>query len=280
MTYTNKNELIAQLQSGGLYLKKELGQNFLINPEILVKIMNSAEIGKDDLVVEIGPGMGILTVELAKKAKRVISYEIDTKVYETLKPKLKGYDNVELINLDALKSTLPTSPYKLVANIPYYITSPILNHFLDNKDKTATRPQVIVLLVQKEVAEKVCSKDGNHNVLSLEVQVFGKPSIEGTVSAGNFFPPPKVDSAILKVKSYERPMIEDTNTFFKLIKAAFSQRRKTLSNSMKNQLGLERDVVQKILDEAGIDPQRRPQELSITEWNKMVTAYVNFTKPN
>jgi 16S rRNA (adenine1518-N6/adenine1519-N6)-dimethyltransferase len=293
MIYNNKQELLAMLKKNGLWLNKSLGQNFLINTHIIDQTLEAAEINDNDYIVEVGPGMGILTNELARRAKKVTTVEFDSSIIPTLENNIREHKNITIINMDALKLPLPADKYKLVANIPYYITSPLLNHFLNPAPAGADRPNIgadagapaetgrpeqrrpslIVLLVQKEVADKVCSTAGDHSVLSLEVQLFGKPHVENKVGRSSFFPEPKVDSAILKIKTYPEPLIEDTETFFRLIKAAFNQKRKTLNNSLKNGLRLTKEQIEEIFKNAGLDLAARPQSLEIEDWKKLVEEY-------
>lgn len=235
--------------------------------------MAEAAITPQDNIIEVGTGLAVLTEELAKNAGHITTIEYDAALIPILQNELKKYTNVELIQSDALTYSLPTKPYKLVANIPYYITSPLLNHFLRPVTKEQKRPSLIVLLVQKEVAEKICAKAGDHSILSLQVQIFGKPAIKGIVHRSSFFPQPKVDSAILKIELEKKPIIEDLETFFKLAKAAFSQKRKTIGNSLKNSLHLTSTVVASLLEKADIKPERRPQTLSLQEWQKLTTIY-------
>lgn len=279
MIYSNTRELLELLKRENLWAQKKLGQNFLVNPEALKNIIKAADLSKTDNVMEIGPGLGILTEQLALHAGSVTCIELDQAIIPVLKKNLgleaniPAHTNIEILHQDALKTELPTHHYKLVANIPYYITSPILNHFLQPQKPDQQRPSLIVLLVQKEVAQKVCAKDDDHSILSLEVQAFGKPSIVCNVGRNSFFPQPNVDSIVLKIETYPVPKISDIKMFFKLIKAAFSQKRKTLSNSLKTFIPENRGDLLKILDKAKVDPQRRPQSLTITEWQHLVEAF-------
>ncbi len=207
--------------------KKSLGQNFLQDKSVLAKIIETADISSSDEIVEVGPGHGILTEELAKSAKKVTTIELDDRLIPGLKVVFALHDNIELIHQNALDFPPPSTPYKLVANIPYYITSPLISHFLHTKN----RPTKIVLLVQKEVAEKICA-DKKLNVLAIHVQNFGKPRIVSIVPPSAFRPRPKVDSAILEIDVFEKPFIQDYKTFFKLAHQAFSLSRKKLSNSL------------------------------------------------
>jgi 16S rRNA (adenine1518-N6/adenine1519-N6)-dimethyltransferase len=291
MIYNDSDELVKFLQKNHLWNKKSLGQNFLVNFEVLKKILEAAEITAEDFIVEVGTGLAVLTESLAANAKRVETIEFDPKLIPILREYLQKFPNVNLEHQDALTYDLPTVDYKLVANIPYYITSPLLNHFLQPthdakqsalyeksgvanlKDREPNqqrkRPSLIVLLVQKEVAEKICAKADDHSVLSLQVQIFGKPTIVSMVSKNSFFPAPKVDSAILKIEMYPEPLIKDLDTFFKLIKRAFLQRRKTLLNSLGNGFQLSREQTAEILKKAGIAENQRPQALSIQEWENL-----------
>ena len=270
MPYTNTEELLELLKKHKLWNKKSLGQNFLVNPQIIEKITTAANVSLPDKILEIGPGLGILTENLLTKANHVRSIELDPNLIPILKQTFEKSKNFELIHADALTLKLPDYPYKLVANIPYYITSPLLNHYLQPKTPTEKRPSLIVLLVQKEVAEKICAREGDHSVLSLQVQIFGKPSIAGYVNKIQFFPQPKVDSAILKIEIFAQPLVENTDLFFKTIKMAFAQKRKTLLNSITNGLKITREATTKIFQNAGIDENRRPQTLTIEEWQKLM----------
>lgn len=263
--YKNKKELLQLLQQEGLAAKKDFGQNFLLNHGVLRKIIQAAELKPGDQVIEVGPGMGILTQQLLKHAGHVRSIELDPTLHEYLE---RNFPTLELEKGNALKADLPQTPYKLVANIPYHITSPLLRHFLS----TNHRPQLVVLLVQKEVAQKICAKDGDHSVLSLQVQVFGKPSIVAHVPSTDFYPAPKVDSAILKIEVHDKPLIQNAKLFSTITRIAFAGRRKTLLNTLKNYTRTSREETEAILNQAGIDPIRRPQTLSLEEWRKLIEA--------
>jgi 16S rRNA (adenine1518-N6/adenine1519-N6)-dimethyltransferase len=223
-----------------------------------------------DQIIEIGPGMGILTLELAKKTQKVTTIELDQKLIPHLTSIFKEFPNIELINQDALKFTPPTHNYKLVANIPYYITSPIINHFLNPENPGSSRPDSMVLLVQLEVAQKIVAKPGDHTVLSLMTQAFGHAEIIAKVAPGNFIPAPKVDSAILKITSHPQPLIKNFPLFEKIIKKAFSQKRKTLSNTLIKGGLFPAEIMFKAFEKSGIPLQERPQRLSIQNWNDLI----------
>ncbi|MCA9374230.1 ribosomal RNA small subunit methyltransferase A [Candidatus Peregrinibacteria bacterium] len=269
--YKTKQELLKILDQYGLAAKKELGQNFLINFGVIEKIVKAAGITKEDFVVEVGPGLGVLTQELIQTAGRVRSIELDPTLHPILEQAFGAAPNFQLEKGNALKATLPTQPYKLVANIPYHITSPLLRHFLMPRSNEEQKPTTIVLLIQKEVAEKICAPDGDHSVLSLSVQAHGKPEIISEVGAKNFYPPPKVTSAILKINIYDKPLITNLKLFSTITKITFAARRKTLLNTLKNYTRTSREETEHILQKAGIEPTRRPQTLSLKEWQSLIT---------
>jgi 16S rRNA (adenine1518-N6/adenine1519-N6)-dimethyltransferase len=261
----------AVLKRYGLRADKSLGQNFLQDPFALEQIANAAEIKPDDAVLEIGSGLGSLTRYLAVSARQVTAVELDADLLPPLKAILKPHTNVRLIHGDILKlspSELIDQPdYIVAANIPYYITSAIIRHLLEHEPK----PRRMVLTLQKEVADRICAAPGDLSLLALSVQVYGHPAITGRIPSGGFYPAPKVDSAILRLDIYESPLIphEQMATFFKLIKAGFSQKRKTLRNSLSSGLHIPTAETESMLKQTGIDPQRRAETLSIAEWRAL-----------
>ncbi|MFC1810609.1 16S rRNA (adenine(1518)-N(6)/adenine(1519)-N(6))-dimethyltransferase RsmA [Patescibacteria group bacterium] len=232
--------------------KKSLGQNFLKDRNVLNTIVEVAELSTEDYVVEIGPGKGILTKELVERAGKVTAIELDDRLID----ELKKIEKLDLVHGDALNWRPPEEEYKVVANIPYYITSPLLNHFL----QAANRPSKMVLLVQKEVAEKICAKDGKMNVLAIHVQVFGKPRIVCTVPPSAFTPQPKVDSAVIEIDVYDKALVEDYRKMFGVVHRAFSNKRKMLSNTLP-------DYKEKLVELGFQD--LRPERLSIEDWKKL-----------
>lgn len=265
----------ALLKKYGLRADKKLGQNFLQDPMALEAIAAAAEIQPSDAVLEIGPGLGSLTRHLAVAARRVVAVELDADLIPPLEAVTKPYDNIHIIHGDILKiapgELVGESGYLVVANIPYYITSAIIRHLLENEPK----PRRIVLTVQKEVAERICAGAGDMSLLALSVQVYGQPRIAKRIPAGAFFPPPRVDSAVLSIDIYPSPKIQPEwlDTFFKLIKAGFSQRRKTLRNSLSSGLHIPSKEAEDLLTKAGIDPMRRAETLSIEEWQVLCSLY-------
>lgn len=261
----------ALLKRYDLRVHKGLGQNFLQDPLALEKIGSVAELQRTDTVLEIGPGLGSLTRYLAASAKEVVAVELDENLLRPLQVVLSPYQNVRLIQGDILKLSPKDlnleSNYVVVANIPYYITSAVIRHLLESE----TKPRRIVLTVQKEVAQRICAEPGDMSLLALSVQVYGEPRIVANIPANAFFPAPKVDSAVLVVDIYSSPRIrgELLDTFFKLIKAGFSQKRKTLRNSLSSGLHISPAAAADLLTRADIDPQRRAETLSIEEWERL-----------
>jgi 16S rRNA (adenine1518-N6/adenine1519-N6)-dimethyltransferase len=252
----------------------------LQDPFALDSIASAAEISPTDTVLEIGPGLGSLTRHLAEAASRVVAVELDQDLIPPLKDVTAAYDNINIIHGDILKLSpqdLGLEPdYLVVANIPYYITSAIIRHLLEQPPNGGNdfTPRRIVLTVQKEVAKRICAEPGDMSLLALSVQVYGKPRIAKNIPAGAFFPPPRVDSAILCIDIYPSPQIEPEllDTFFKLIKAGFSQKRKTLRNSLSGGLHIPTSEAEELLKEADIDPMRRAETLSIEEWAILASA--------
>ncbi len=265
----------ALLREYGLQPIKSLGQNFLVDPNGLDKVMLAAGVGPKDTVLEIGAGLGSLTVLLAQAARQVVAMEIDRGLLPPLTNVTSAYKNVRIVEGDVLKLPLedlvPGEGYLVVANIPYYISSAIIRRLLEAE----TRPTRMVLTVQQEVAERICAKDGKQSLLALSVQVFGAPKIEARIPSGCFFPAPDVDSAVLSIALYPQPLIalDALDDFFRLAHAGFSQKRKTLRNALSAGLGLPASETEKLLATAEIDPQRRAETLSITEWGQLTAAW-------
>jgi 16S rRNA (adenine1518-N6/adenine1519-N6)-dimethyltransferase len=261
----------ALLRRYHLHAHKGLGQNFLQDPMALEAIIAAAGIQPTDTVLEIGPGLGSLTRYLAVSAREVIAVELDEKLMPPLKTVLSPYQSVQVIHGDILKISpqdlIADNDYLVVANIPYYITSAVIRHLLESESK----PRRIVLTIQKEVAGRICAKPGDMSLLALSVQVYGSPRIAAYIPAEAFFPAPKVDSAVLVVDIYPVPVIrqELLNLFFKLVKAGFSQKRKTLRNSLSSGLHISPTQASELLTRKEIDPQRRAETLSIDEWERL-----------
>ena len=262
------------LKQHGLHAVKSLGQNFLDDPAALQAVAHAAGIQPEDTVLEVGPGLGSLTRYLSVLAREVVAVELDKKLIPVLKGLLKGYRNVRLVEGDILQ--LSPAPlglqhgYVVAANIPYNITSALLRHLLSSE----TKPRRIVLTVQQEVAERICAAPPRMSLLSLSVQVYGESSIVAEIPAEAFYPVPNVDSAVVRIEIAPEPAVETglLPTFFELIKAGFSQKRKQLRNALAAGLRMKPQEASRMLLDAGIDPQRRAETLTISEWDKLARA--------
>jgi 16S rRNA (adenine1518-N6/adenine1519-N6)-dimethyltransferase len=252
---------------------KRWGQNFLKDKNIINKILQIAGLNENDSVLEIGPGRGILTEALADKACQVVAVEIDRKLTVLLAERFKNLKNVKIIQGDFLRidlSKLHLKPdTKVIANIPYYISTPIIMKLLENR----TNISMIVVMVQKEVAQRIAAGNGNKNygVLSLVVQYFADVTLAGNVSNKVFFPEPKVSSSILKINILKTPRIKvkDEKLLFKVIKGSFGQRRKTLLNSLSHSLNLDKDVLLEAMGKISLDPSRRGETLTLEEFGRL-----------
>lgn len=280
----NQVKLICQTYD--IYPARQRGQNFLINSEVIKKIIKAADLQKDDIVLEVGPGLGILTEELVRQAKKVISVELDKKLFNFLKAKFAGIKNLELINDDILNLKSDTyklipKTYKIVANLPYNITSHFLKKFLTAKN----RPTEMTLLVQKEVAQRIFAPAGQMSLLSVSVQFYGQPKIIEIVGKENFWPKPEVDSAILKVaeilsqKAVDKYLGEISERFFwQIVKIGYAARRKQLKNNLAAGLPLPAKELEKLLKKANFDSKTRAQNLAVKDWltlAKKINFYLN-----
>lgn len=277
-------ELLARFN---LRARKSLGQNFLIDDAALERIVAAAELTRDDAVLEIGPGLGTLTRRLAQAAGRVIAVEIDQNLIPVLRDTLAAYPNVELVQGDILQfdpSALVTQPpvqhanlsatrlphYKVVANLPYYITSAVARHLLEARP----RPSRLILTVQLEVAQRLIAAPGDLSLLAVSVQFYGKPSLVTRIKAGSFYPAPKVDSAAVCIDVYPQPPVDvrDVGRFFAVVKAGFGQKRKQLRNALRAGLPLPTQAIDAALAQAHVDPKRRAETLTLTEWAALAEA--------
>jgi 16S rRNA (adenine1518-N6/adenine1519-N6)-dimethyltransferase len=260
----------------GIRPKKKFGQNFLVDKAALQAVIAAGELRLEDMVLEIGAGPGNLTALLVDCARQVVAVEIDRRFLPMLTEIQQAHGNLRVIPGDILKLSSKTlglsKGYVVVANLPYYITSAVIRHLLEDEVK----PFRLVLTVQVEVAERICSKPGRLSLLALSVQVYGSPTVVGRIPAAAFFPIPKVDSAIIKVDIHPAPAIpaSQLELFFTLAKAGFSQRRKTLRNALSAGMHLDPHQTEARLIAAGIDPMRRAETLSMAEW-KILTAFWN-----
>lgn len=271
------NTLKQKLKKMGLFAKKEFGQNFLVNSSTLQKIANSAEIKPTETVLEIGPGPGGLTQILLQQAQKVIAIELDTDMVNLLKNNFVNSNHLEIINQNALTYHPNLPHYKIVANIPYHITSPLLRHYLL---ETKFKPSKIILMVQNEVAEKI-NDPKNQSVLSLQVKIFGEPKYLFKVPKEDFYPVPKIDSGVISIEAFEKPLVSpaELEHFFQTVKIGFSQKRKKLMNSFLASNRFSKEKLELIFAKCNIDPNRRPQTLSISEW-KILALKLKETVPN
>jgi len=268
--------------------KKGLGQNFLVNSGILHKITQAADLSSRDLVMEVGPGMGVLTRQLLEQTGYLIAVELDTRMIELLQTSSSTFNNFSLINRDILEvdpldliqqesARFPASisqktlEYKLVANLPYYITQPIIRRFCEAKLK----PTLMVIMVQKEVAKNIIAKPGDLSILGISVQFYGKPQIVDIVPAGNFYPAPKVDSAILKIEMYPETAVKVTSeaNFFKTVRAGFCAARKQVANSLSQGLDIPKAEVLSLIQKAEVEPQKRAETLTLEEWARLEKVF-------
>lgn len=256
--------------------KKSLGQHFLADRRVIASIVDAADISADDLVVEIGPGRGALTRPLVDRAGRLMAVEMDDILAVRLREKYADRLNLSVLTEDAREVDIDAlapggAPYKVVANLPYYAASPIVRRFLEADRK----PTLMVVTVQREVALEMVAKPGQMGLLSVAVQLYGAPRIVATVPPRAFRPPPKVTSSVVRIDVFPEPAVafESVDEFFGVVKAGFSARRKQLHNSIARGLGLEPETARSLLAEAGIDPTRRAQTLSLDEWAALYEAY-------
>lgn len=263
---------------------KGLGQNFLVDEDALKSIIKAAELTKDDSVLEVGPGIGTLTVELAENAGKVLAIEVDKNLMPILEDNLKDYGNIEVYLGDAMRIDLKevaeaylSPPVNICANLPYYITTPLITKFFESGLKIRN----IVLMVQKEVAERMAASPGgkDYGALSLMVQYYSKPSIVCVVPSHCFMPRPKVDSVVIKLRVHDKPPVEvfDEKLFFNVIRDSFNQRRKTLSNSLKG-IKLPKKELSEAFVRSSINPARRGETLSIQEFSSLSNEIYKFMK--
>lgn len=261
---------------------KRLGQNFLIDKRVITKLIGAANLKPKNIILEIGPGIGNLTQKLAKKVKKVIAVEKDQKMVEILKETLKDYENVEIIKGDILKLdprtyNLKPKIYKVVGNLPFYLTAPVIRKFLETVE---VKPRQMTLVVQKEVGQRICARTPDMSILAVSVQFYAKPEIIGYISKKSFWPSPKVDSAILQIApliSTDRKSI-NADLFFKIVKAGFSQPRKQLINNLSRGLKFNREEVKDWLLKNNIQPNQRAETLTIGDWISLTKNFYFMVK--
>lgn len=254
---------------------KRLGQNFLIDKRVIKKLIRAVDLQPKDIILEIGPGIGTLTIELAKKVKKVVAIEKDLKMVEILKETLKDYENVEIVKGDILKtqnSKLKTINYKVAGNLPFYLTAPVIRKFLELPE---ARPRAMVLVIQKEVGQRICAKPPQMSILAVSVQFYAKSEIISYVSKKSFWPRPKVDSAILRITppiNTDRKLI-NADLFFRIVKAGFSHPRKQLINNLLKELKPDREKVKDWLLKNNIRPSQRAETLTVKDWTSLTKNF-------
>ncbi len=260
------------LRRHGIRPNKGLGQHFLASEGVLKKIADAAGLTPEDVVVEVGPGVGTLTRWLARSAGEVVAVELDEAILPALREYLSGVGNVrivqgDILDLPAERLVPPDRRYKVVANLPYYITSAAIRHFLEDPHP----PDLMVLTVQWEVARRMSASPPKMSLLAVSVQVYGEAEVLFRVPAGAFYPPPKVDSGVVRIRRRPVPLVppDERKRFFRVVKAGFSQRRKQLHNALSGGLGLPSSEVKEAMLRAGIQPRRRAETLSVEEWLRL-----------
>ena len=285
---SNPKETIQVLQKHEFQFKKKFGQNFLIDPHVLDKIVDAAQITKDDFVLEIGPGIGTLTQYLCENARQVLAVEIDDKLIPILKETLQPYDNVEVLHGDILKQDIQQiadtyndgKPIKVVANLPYYITTPIIMELFESHVPLAN----VTIMVQKEVADRMKAEPGtkDYGALSLAVQYYAKPYIAAFVPPNCFMPRPNVGSAVIRLDCLARVPVEVHNEklMFRLIRASFNQRRKTLQNGIANsaELSFTKEQAARAIEQAGFDVRIRGEKLGLEEFDRLADELERMTE--
>lgn len=280
MNLFSKNNIIYLFKKHKIKPYKKLGQNFLISEKIAKKIVNSTNIKKNDIILEIGSGLGILTYFLAKKAKKVIAIEKDSKIINISKQLLNNYKNIEFINEDILKldilklfKQLNIKNYKIIANLPYYISVYIIRLFLEIKNP----PNEMILMVQKEVAERICNISKKSNILNISINFYAKSKIIFYVSKDFFWPKPKVDSAILKIYNIKNKNLKiNSDLFFKILKTGFSNPRKKLINNLSTGLKIKKDFLYTLFKKNKIDLNKRAEDLNLDDWINLVKDIINL----
>lgn len=265
------------LEKYSIFPSKRLGQNFLIDKFSVKKIIKEANISAKNIVLEIGPGTGNLTQEIAKRAKKIIGVEKDPKMFQILKERFKNFPNVEIILGDIRKmedkKIKIKNHYKIVANLPFYLTAPIIRKFLEKEN----HPEEMILVVQKEFAQRICAKPPHMNLLAVSVQFYAQAKIIDYIPKTSFWPKPKVDSAILKIFNINQNPKINRDLFFKIVKAGFSHKRKTLVNNLSKKIKIEKEKIKEIFKKNNIPLNQRPENLTLKDWQKIISYFSTFS---
>lgn len=272
----------------GFHFSKALGQNFIVNPSVCPRMAEESGIDENSGVIEIGAGIGVLTAELAKRAKKVVVIELDTKLLPILNETLKDFDNIEIINQDVLKTDLAAiieekfkgMPVYVCANLPYYITSPVIMSLLESRLPL----KAITVMVQKEAAQRLCARVGSRlsGAVTVAVDYYAEAKKLFAVSSGSFMPAPKVDSSVIRMDIRPQPEnpVSDEKMFFKMVHAAFGQRRKTASNSISSGMGVPKDVVIRAIEECGFEPSVRAETMDMAQLSMLSDKIVELLRNN
>lgn len=274
------NEIKKIMAESGFTFSKALGQNFLVNPSVCPKMAELCGADENTGVIEVGPGIGVLTNELCKVAKKVVAVELDSRLPEILKKTLADHDNVKIVSGDVMELDLhkliaeefPGMEVVVCANLPYYITSPVIMKLLEEKLPI----KALTVMVQKEAADRLCAQMGTRacGAVTAAVRYFSEPQLLFKVSAGSFMPAPKVDSAVIRMDVYKKPKLDvnDEKLYFRVVRGAFSQRRKTVLNSVSSALGIDKATLTQAFSEAGVNPALRPEAMSLENFAALSNA--------
>lgn len=274
------NEIKKIMAESGFTFSKALGQNFLVNPSVCPKMAELCGADENTGVIEVGPGIGVLTNELCKVAKKVVAIELDSRLPEILKKTLADHDNVKIVSGDVMELDLhkliaeefPGMEVVVCANLPYYITSPVIMKLLEEKLPI----KALTVMVQKEAADRLCAQMGTRacGAVTAAVRYFSEPRLLFKVSAGSFMPAPKVDSAVIRMDVYKKPKLDvnDEKLYFRVVRGAFSQRRKTVLNSVSSALGIDKATLTQAFSEAGVNPALRPEAMSLENFAALSNA--------
>ena len=261
-----------ELQRLGLRPAKARGQHFLVRRSVVQRILSAAELSLEDVVLEVGPGLGVLTRELVSRVRRVVAVELDGELVQALREELAAFSNLRVLQEDARKLEIGAAlegetRYKVVANLPYYAAAPILRRFLE----AAQKPTLLVVMLQREVARSMAAAPGEMSLLSVATQLYGRVRVVATVPPSAFYPAPKVTSAVVRIEVYPQPALElnDVGAFFQVVRAGFSAPRKQLRNALAGGLGIAPREAEELLGDAGIDIRRRAETLALEEWGDL-----------
>jgi len=269
-----------ELREAGLAPKRSLGQHFLVDTRALRRIAEACELDRETDVIEIGPGLGALTAELASRARRVVAIELDDELSAYLKQRYAG-TNVSVVHSDALELDpaqlqLEAGRYVVAGNLPYSVAQPLLRHFLE----ASSKPKRIVAMVQAEVAESIVTKPGAMTLLGVSVQLYGEPRLLFRLAPSAFYPPPRVRSAVVRIEVSPGPRVDiDSETFFRVVRAGFSTKRKQLRNALANGLAIDNAVAGDVLARAGVEPTLRAQALDLAQWASIARAWTELGAP-